>query len=38
MPKSADFDEIRMAKAFTAVMSQKKKKEPNVAKLRVNLT
>jgi DDE superfamily endonuclease/Tc5 transposase DNA-binding domain len=30
MPKSADFDEIRMAKAFTAVMSQKK---PNIAKI-----
>ncbi|OKO94271.1 hypothetical protein PENSUB_11538 [Penicillium subrubescens] len=29
MPKSADFDEIRMAKAFAAVMSQKK---PNIAK------
>jgi hypothetical protein len=24
MPQSADFDKIRMAKAFAAVMSQKK--------------
>jgi hypothetical protein len=30
MPKSADFDEIRLAKAFAAAMSQKK---PNIAKI-----
>ena len=30
MPKSADFDEVRMAKAFAVAISQKK---PNIAKI-----
>jgi hypothetical protein len=30
MPKSADFDEVRMAKAFAAAIGQKK---PNIAKI-----